>query len=324
MQYIEVKICVSPAGLELLTALLIERGVTGLVIDDPREIADLAARKNGLDWDYFDDALLAAGAARADEIALTFYLEDDAEGARRFADIERALAKLKGLASDGVFGEGLSPGSLFAESIRRSDDEWKDLWKRYFKSFRMTERLSVVPSFDEDAPAAPEGLVIKLDPGMAFGTGRHETTALCARLLEGAVRPGASVLDIGCGSGILSIAAALLGAGEVLGIDLDAEAVEIARDNIAANACADRARVAQGDLLAGLSFKADVAVANLTADLIAALAGGLRAHLNAGGCFIASGLLDTKCDRAVSAVRAAGFRIAESVLAGEWRAFRAV
>ncbi|MDR2355503.1 MAG: 50S ribosomal protein L11 methyltransferase [Clostridiales Family XIII bacterium] len=324
MRYIEVKIYVSPAGLEPVTALLIEQGVTGVAIDDPREIAESASRKTGPGPDYFDEALLAAGAARAGEIEVSFYLEDDAEGARRFADIKLELMKLKGLEFDGVFGEGLPLGRLFAESVRRSDDEWKDVWKQYFKPFRLTERLTVRPGFENDTPAAPFERVIRLDPGMAFGTGRHETTALCARLLEASVKPGASVLDIGCGSGILSIAAALLGAGEVLAVDLDDTAVAVARDNIAANACADLVRVVRGDLLAGLDFAADIAVANLTADLIATLAGGLRAHLKAGGSFIASGILEERCDFAISAVEAAGFRVAERVLAGEWCAIRAV
>ncbi|MDR2088549.1 MAG: 50S ribosomal protein L11 methyltransferase [Clostridiales Family XIII bacterium] len=324
MQYTEVKIYVSPAGLEPLTALLLAHGVGGLAIDDPREIAALAARKTGPDWDCFDDTLLARGEIGAEEIVVSFYLEAGAEGARRLEAIRIDLMKLKGEEQDGGFGRELPLGRLCAESVLRSDDEWKDVWKQYFKPFRMTERLSVKPSFAEYAPAAPGELVIELDPGMAFGTGLHETTALCARLLEASVRPGASVLDVGCGSGILSIAAALLGAGEVLGVDLDDAAAEIARANVAANGCADRVRILKGDLLAGLSFKADIAVANLTADLIAALAGGLRAHLKAGACFIASGILTDRRARTVSALEAAGFRVAESVEAGDWCAFKAV
>ncbi|MDR2296461.1 MAG: 50S ribosomal protein L11 methyltransferase [Clostridiales Family XIII bacterium] len=325
MRYIEVQIRVSPAGLEALTALLLGHGICGLVIDDPREIADLASRGNGLDWDYFDDALLAAGKAGADELGVSFYLEEGAEGARRLEDIKIDLMKLKGAEFDGDFGGALTLGRLCAESVLRCEDEWKDVWKRYFKPFRLTERLTVRPSFEEDAaPAAPDALVIRLDPGMAFGTGRHETTALCARLLEASVRPGASVLDIGCGSGILSIAAVLLGAREVLAVDLDDTAVAVARENIAANGCADRVRVVKGDLLAGCAFEADVAVANLTADLIATLVGGLRARLKAGGCFIASGILEEKRDGAVSALEAAGFRILECVPAGGWCAIKAV
>jgi ribosomal protein L11 methyltransferase len=324
MQYIEVKIRVSPVGLEPLTALLLARGVEGLAIEDPREAAALAARKNSLEWDYFDDTLLAAGEADAGEIVVSFYLEAGEEGARRLAKIEGDISGLKAAERGGDFGETSSLGSLNAESVLRSDDEWKDGWKQYFKPFRMTERLSVKPSWESYMPASADERVIELDPGMAFGTGLHETTMLCARLLESAVWPGASVLDIGCGSGILSIAAALLGAGETLGIDLDDAAVEVARANVAANGCADRVRVVKGNLLEGLSFTADIATANLTADLIAALAGGLRAHLKEGGVFIASGILTERRARAVSALEAAGFRIAESAAAGDWCAIKAL
>jgi ribosomal protein L11 methyltransferase len=324
MQYIEVKIRVSPAGLEPLTALLLEHGIDGLEIEDPREIAALAARKTGLDWDYFDEALLAQGERDAEEIRVAFYLEDDAEGERRLADVKLALMKLKDAELGGGFGGDLPLGSLCAESAVRSDDGWKDLWKQYFKPVRMTERLTVRPSFERYEPVSAEERVIELDPGMAFGTGRHETTALCARLLESSLRPGASVLDIGCGSGILSIAAALLGAGEVLGVDLDETAVGVARENVAINGCADRVTVIKGDLLTGLSFTADIAVANLTAELIATLAGGLRARLRPGGCFIASGLLTEKRAVAVSAREAAGGRGAESACAGAGGAVTAV
>jgi ribosomal protein L11 methyltransferase len=323
MQYIEVKIRVSPAGLEPLTALLLERGVDGLAIDDPREIEALLARKTDLDWDYFDEALRAEGARNADEIVVSFYAEAGAEGARRLDAIERGLAELKASERSGAFGGAPSLGSLGAERVLRSDEEWKDVWKLYFKPFRLTDRLSVKPSWEPYTPAAKDERVIELDPGMAFGTGLHETTALCARFLESAVRPGASVFDMGCGSGILSIAAALLGAGEVFGVDLDDAAVEVARANVAANGCADRVRVVKGDLLAGASFKADIAVANLTADLIAALAGGLRAYLKEDGVFIASGILTERRAHAVSALEAAGFCVAESVEAGEWCAVRA-
>ncbi|MDR1247186.1 MAG: 50S ribosomal protein L11 methyltransferase [Clostridiales Family XIII bacterium] len=323
MDYTEVKVHLSPAGLEVLTALLTEHGVTGLVIDDPREIADLAARKTGLDWDYFDESLLAAGAAAGDEITVTFYTEVGPEGTRRLEDIRLDIMKLKAMEADGGFGETQMLGRLYTESFLRSDEEWKDEWKRYFKPFRLTSRLTVRPSWEAYAPFDADELVMELDPGMAFGTGKHETTALCALMLSECVRPGSAVLDIGCGSGILSVAAALMGAGDVLGVDIDETAVSIARENVMKNGCADRVNIVKGDLLAGLSFKADVAVANLTAELIAELAQVLRPCLKSGGIFIASGILTERCALAEDAVRAAGFRIEESLADGEWRAFKA-
>lgn len=324
MDYTEVKVHLSPAGLEALTALLIGHGVSGLVIEDPREIADLASRKTGLDWDYFDESLLAAGKAAGDEITVAFYTEAGPEGSRRLDDIKLDIMKLKGMELDGGFGETRALGRLYTESVSRSDEEWKDEWKRYFKPFRLTSRITVRPSWEVYTPADEGELVIKLDPGMAFGTGKHETTALCARLLSAVVRPGAAVLDMGCGSGILSIAAALMGAGSVLGVDIDETAVSVARENVAENGCADRVNIVKGDLLSGITFEADVAVANLTAELIAKLANGLRAQLKSGGVFIASGILAERRAQAEDAVSAAGFRTEESLTEGEWCAFRSV
>jgi ribosomal protein L11 methyltransferase len=322
MNYTEVKIHVSPAGLEPLTALLAARGVGGLAIEDPREIAALAARKTDVGWDYIDEALLAACEADAEEISVLFYLEENARNARLLADIRLDIMKLKGLELDGAFGAALPLGRLYVEARPCSDDEWKDQWKQYFKPFRMTERLTVRPSWENYAPEDPDELVIRLDPGMAFGTGLHETTTLCARLLEASLRPGAAVLDVGCGSGILSIAAALLGAGETLAVDLDDTALNVARENVAINGCADRVRIVKGDLLEGLAFRADIVAANLTAELIARLVGGLREHMNPGGIFIASGILSERRDTVFEALENAGFRIAEVLEAGEWSAIK--
>jgi ribosomal protein L11 methyltransferase len=324
MNYIEVKIYLSPAGLEPLTALLIGHGVSGLVIDDPREISDLAARRTGLDWDYFDESLLAAGEAYAGEIGVAFYINADPGGERLLEEIKLDVMKLKGGELDGAFGETSVFGRLYTESSLRSDEEWKDEWKRYFKPFRMTPRLTVRPSWEDYKPDDGNEIVIELDPGMAFGTGKHETTALCARMLEVAVRSGAAVLDIGCGSGILSVAAALMGAGSVLGVDIDDDAVAIARENAAKNGCADTVRIVKGDLVSGLSFSADVAVANLTADMIAALAQGLRAHVKAGGIFIASGILNDRRSGVLDAVASVGFRVDEILAEGDWCAIRSV
>jgi ribosomal protein L11 methyltransferase len=324
MNYIEVKIHLSPAGLEPLTALLIGHGVSGLVIDDPREISELAARKTGFEWDYFDESLLAAGEAFAGEISVAFYINADPEGERLLEAIKLDVMKLKGEELDGVFGETSIFGRLYVESSLRSDEEWKDEWKRYFKPFRVTPRLTVRPSWENYEPDDGNEIVIELDPGMAFGTGKHETTTLCARMLEAAVRSGSSVLDMGCGSGILSIAAALVGAGDVLGVDIDETAVGVARENVAKNGCDDRVMIVKGDLLSGISFSADVVVANLTADLIAALANGLRAHLKPGDVFIASGILNERRAGVSDAVAAAGFRVEEIIAEGDWCAIRSV
>jgi ribosomal protein L11 methyltransferase len=330
MKYIEVKISASPAGLEALAALLGGYGIQALAIDDLRDARELLSQKDSRGWDYFDEGLQEAASAPADspqELSLAFYLEEKPENDALLQAIKLDVMKLKGRELEGAFGgpaEGLSLGRLYVEPRLRSDGEWKDTWKQYFKPFRLTERLTVRPGWEEPAPeAADGGLVIRLDPGMAFGTGRHESTALCARLLEEALRPGAAVLDVGCGSGILSIAAVLLGAGAVLAVDSDDAALEAAAENIRANGCEGRARVLRGDLLEGLSFQADVVAANLTADLILRLADGLGTCLKEGGLFIASGILTEKREAVEAALREKGFAPEKVLEDGDWCAILA-
>ncbi|MBQ9708236.1 MAG: 50S ribosomal protein L11 methyltransferase, partial [Firmicutes bacterium] len=219
--------------------------------------------------------------------------------------------------------------------------QWKDKWKEYFHPTKITDRLVVKPSWEDYSPAAGD-LVIEIDPGMAFGTGTHETTSLCMKLLEkymgasaadkdkksedvkgSAEGWGLKVLDVGCGSGILSIAAARLGAGDVLGVEIDEDAVLVARENVELNGCSEGVKVIQGDLTKGIDYKADIIVANLMADLVMMLAGSAKAHLAPGGIFISSGILTDKEEIVSSAIVEAGFEIVEVAEDGEWCAIAA-
>ena len=183
----------------------------------------------------------------------------------------------------------------------------------------------VKPSWEEYR-AEPDDLVIEIDPGMAFGTGTHETTSLCMKLMEkyfGEFGENVKVLDVGCGSGILSIAASLLGAGEVLGVEIDKDAVQVARENVQLNKCDDNVRVIEGDLTKGIDFKGDIIVANLMADLVMMLSKSAREHLEDGGIFISSGILADKEKVVSEAITDAGFTIEEVMVDGEWCAIAA-
>ena len=163
--------------------------------------------------------------------------------------------------------------------------------------------------------------MLQIDPGTTFGTGTHETTSLCMKLLEKYLAE--RVIDVGCGSGILSVAAALLGCRYVLGTEIDPEAVAIARENVELNGVAPQVRVLEADLLAGIPYKADVIVANLMHDLVMRLAPDAFRHLDAGGIFISSGILLEKRDQVAAAVKEAGFEILEILEDGEWCAIAA-
>ena len=161
--------------------------------------------------------------------------------------------------------------------------------------------------------------MIEIDPGAAFGTGKHPTTTMCIKALEKYIRTGEStVLDVGCGSGILSIAAVLLGARDVLGIDIDPLAVIVSKENAAFNKLEDRISIVEGDLTKGVDYKADIVVANLMADLVVILAKDVRRHLNPGGLYVSSGILAEKKEEVAARIRGAGFEIVEIYEEDEW------
>ena len=217
--------------------------------------------------------------------------------------------------------EGIDLGRLVCESKRVDDTDWKDNWKAYFKPARITERITVKPTWETYERQADNELIIEIDPGMAFGTGTHETTSCCLRLLEKYIKPGDAVLDVGAGSGILSIAAHLLGAGEVLGVDIDPEAVRVGRENVDRNGLADAIDIVQGDLTKGVDFCADLAVANLMADLVKLLSKDVSKHIKPGGIYISSGILAELADEVAAAIQARDFEI---LFDGEWGAIAAV
>lgn len=212
---------------------------------------------------------------------------------------------------------GFDPGpmTIAVEDVREED--WAENWKQYYKPFRVGDHLVVKPVW-EPYDVLPNDLIIEIDPGMAFGNGTHETTFMCLRLLEGLVKRGDTVLDVGTGSGILAIAAAKLGAAYVLGIDVDPVAVRVAGENIARNQAQATVDARVGDLLKGIDMQADLVVANIIADVVILLSGAVRTHIRPGGAFICSGIIKDREADVVSALQAASFSIETIDRAGEW------
>ena len=227
-------------------------------------------------------------------------------------------------------------GELHERTI--TDEDWESAWREHFHPHRVGHRSVVVPTWRDYDPE-PDDVVIRLDPGMAFGTGLHPTTQLCARELEKRVEAGATVLDVGCGSGILSIIAARLGASRALGIDIDPVAVTAARDNVEHNGLSNTIEIREGTLpRAGQDpFSAapqdwpesvaakggwDIVVANLTAEVLEELAAPLAAAVRPGGILIGSGIITEKFDLAAYALMDAGLRLIDAVSdeSGDWRA----
>lgn len=279
----EVRVVVPPPAAEAISSFFFDEGSTGITEEegtDPERGAYVLLRA------YFEASLKE----------------------RRAEFEERLRAAL-------LVAEAGKP-RIWVDEIPYGD--WAEGWKQYFKPRKLGRRLVVAPTWEEYTPSGDE-LVVRVDPGMAFGTGQHETTALCLQALEDVIerRPGARVLDVGTGSGILAIAAVLLGAASAHGTDNDPEATSAARENVEANALAGRVTIDERDLDA-LPADHDVVVANILAETLVALAPQLAPRVAAGGDLILSGILHHLAPKVVDAYRPLGFPSFEERRQGEW------
>lgn len=297
MKYQEVTLHIGVDELDSLSLLLEGMGITGLVVNDPRELTELMEHKEAYHWDYIDESVIRELSV---DPSITFY-----------ADEGRVTPALL---------EKLKPYRIEVRTV--DDQDWLHRWKDYFDPAPITERFVVKPAWC-DYDAAQGEYVIDMDPGMAFGTGTHATTRLCLKLMENYLVPGTRVLDIGTGTGILAIAAAMLGSGEVLALDIDPQAVEVARENIRKNAVEKRVRVHEADLTKGVDFQADIVVANLMADLVIRLSQHVQAHMTPGGVFISSGIIEGKESAVCEMLESLDFQILDTLHEGEWWAIAA-
>lgn len=233
------------------------------------------------------------------------YFPADAEGEAR---LEAAREALRGFPAH--FGFPVPPGGVWWREERRlvREEDWAEAWKAYWKPARFGRRLAVVPSW-ERYEAGPDEVVLRLDPGMAFGTGTHASTALCLETLDALPRPGRAVLDVGTGSGILSVAAALLGAERVVAVDVDPVAVRVAGENVRANGVADRVLVRRGEAAGEPAGAYDLVLANITADVLAGIAPDLVRVLAPGGTLVLSGIIAPERGRVEAAFGRAGLAV---------------
>ena len=312
MKYLEITIKLNRCAIEPALAALDMIGIDDAEVRDPHDAEEIMADKETYEWDYVD-AKVAADIGKTPEIHIYHDLSDHGF----VAAVSGAMEKLKKDFDDGVYGEGQDPGKITVTSEVKDDSLWKDKWKEYFKPAHISDRIVVKPTWEKYEPAEGE-IVIEIDPGMAFGTGTHETTSMCIKALEKYITPGASMLDAGCGSGILSIAGARLGAADVLGVDIDEEAVRVSEENFELNGTSDVCRAEVGDVTKGVNYQADIVAANLMAELLCMIAGGLAAHMKKGGVLVSSGILNEKEEMVRSSFEEAGMTITEVMHDGEW------
>ena len=300
MEWIEAKVDfdadTTVAAEELIADVFFSFGVKGVVVDDPSmEVPP------GADVLVEDDVRPSVNAVSGYFPAATF----DQDQRQRFERALKALTRQLPMQQ-----------RVFYRSL--DEEDWAESWKAFFWPEKVSARIVVKPTWRDYHPTGDE-LVLEIDPGMAFGTGTHPTTSLSMQLLEKHLRPDDRLLDVGTGSGILLVAASLLGAAEVHGIDNDPVAVNVAQQNLVLNAMpADRCRAWAGDLVGGVTAHYDVVVANILAPVILGLLPDIRGVLAPEGRFICSGILESQQDEVVAKAQTLGFKLIEAVAREEW------
>ena len=311
MDWMGVTILTTTAGADMVSELLMRAGSDGTMIEDKNDVA-LEQRPEG-QWDIIDEAI----ARRiGDDVKVTGYFAADAKLADRIHLIRAELARLRSMEL------GFDAGKLELLTQSFAEEDWAENWKKAFKPIRLGKHIVIKPGWCDYA-AQPEDQIIEIDPGMAFGTGTHETTGMCAALIEKYVQPGQRVIDIGTGSGILAIVAAHMGAKEVLATDLDAVAVRVAAENAALNGFGDKIDCRCGDLLDVVDVSGDVVIANIIADVILMLAKPVRERIVPNGVFICSGIAIDRREDVRRALLENDYEILDEPVKGEWAAFAA-
>ncbi|MDB0438174.1 50S ribosomal protein L11 methyltransferase [Clostridioides difficile] len=305
--WIEVTIKTTTEAVEPITNILYEQGAGGAVIEDPKDF--LFQKKNELDWDYVEEEVFKKN--EEDNVLIKTYVSEE-KNVMEFVEIIKQ--KVLGLKD---FGIDIGEGSVSLDQVNEAD--WANAWKAYYKPTKVGQRVVVKPTW-EDYDMQEGDLIIELDPGMAFGTGTHETTSMCIRELEKYVNKDSKVFDIGCGSGILAIAAAKLGAKEVVAVDLDEVAVKVAKENVIENKVEENVSVMHGNLTDVIKDKADVIVANIIADIIKILAKDVQNFMKEDAIFISSGIILDKVEEVKESLVENGFEIVEVQKLGEWSA----
>lgn len=302
MKWAEISIQTTHEATEAVANLFHDLGSSGVVIEDPELVNSY--RRSG-SWDYCD----IPEELNTEIVTVKAYLPVDEQLDEKMRLFEQAFHDL--------LQHGLEKGNGLLQWKEVQEEDWASSWKEYFHPVKIGERIVIKPSWEEYTPAEND-LIIELDPGMAFGTGTHHTTAMCCRALEEVIQPGQMVFDIGTGSGILAVAAAKLGATEVQAVDLDPVAVRVAKENVAINGVDGQVKVSQGDLLTGITGKADVIIANIIADIVIQLVKDIPGRLKDDGVFIASGIITERLSDVTAALLGNNLLLDKVIEEGGW------
>ncbi len=299
MEWLQITVATTSECAELVAMLLSDLGSEGVSVRDDADIRELIEKK--LNWDYVDESLLRASEGKA--LVSGFYAPD--------FDVKAVYDALDEFKADCVF----ACGSLEVTAIKLNSSDWENEWRKYYAPIKLG-KVEIVPAWQE---IPDDGLVhVLIEPGMAFGTGNHETTSMCIELMQGVVNNGDNVLDMGCGSGILGIAAAKLGAKHVVLSDIDPLAITATEENARLNGVQDVCETVCGDLDTA-DAQADVVIANITADILIRLKEKLNAPLKNNGYLVISGIINARAEQVLDAYTP-DFELIKRNQNGEWQA----
>ena len=301
--WIEVRVITKSEALEPISGIFYSLDCKGVAIEDPEDI--LGREQGPLTWDFADINVLEHKGKFA-VVKAYFAEEDNIKDILQY--VNERLTELNEM--------GLDLGEAKVEHEKMYEEDWANTWKQYYKPSKVGEKIVVKPIWEE-YEAKDGDLVVDLDPGMAFGTGTHETTRMCIQALERYVKEESTVFDVGCGSGILAISAAKLGAKLAVGVDLDPVAVESSIENVGYNNL-NNIEILHGNLVEVIDGKADIVVANILAEIICILTDDVKRVLKDGGVFITSGIIHDRVDMVCEKLEATGFEVIEKNRDGEW------
>ena len=314
MEFTKLKVDTNYPGIELLTGMFTAAGVTGCTVCDPREFEEFLDGRQTR-WDYIEESLMAL---RDEMPSVTVYIPKGEQGS---ALLSFVLGKLEVLRTQGIWG------SLAVQMDITRDEDWAENWKQYFKPLTVGDKLLIKPSWEE-SPENDGRIIVEIDPASSFGTGTHHTTQLCLALLEKMPVQGTKVLDMGCGSGILGVAASLLGASSVTMVDIDENAVATAAENAKKNNIeSENLLFFTGDVTGNAALKAkigdgyDIVLANIVADVIIDMREELKAFMKEGGLLAASGIIDDRANDVKEKMVSCGLKLVKEELQGGWVAF---
>ena len=315
MDWIKVSIYTTSEGIEPVSGRLYQLGITGIEIEDEQDFKDFL-ENNHQYWDYVDDNLIKQ---KQGETRVIAYVSDNAPGRETLSEIRTSMLELKELDGAGEFGR------LEIELDNTSEEDWANNWKKYFHTLEIGKKLVIKPEWEE-LTEPTDKVVFSINPGMSFGTGSHYTTQLCIEALEEYVKQDDMMLDLGCGSGILSVISLMLGAKEAYAVDIDPNAVTVAYENADRNNVSrSRYHVMSGNILTDTGLqktlgerKYDVIAANIVADVIIGLAPKTKEYLKEGGVFITSGIIEDREDDVRSALEKCGFKIEDIRRRRDW------